>query len=362
MNFIHKDAILPATKEFNLRLEAAAAILEKKILELDIRSLPVSDYSQRYFTDYLRKLRYSLQSCNLIISWAVAKSGKEPEQITFVDNGGGVGILSFLAKQAGIKTVIYNDIYDVATKDAAVIANALEVSVDHFCVGDADQLVSFVKENELRVDIVASRNVIEHIYNLDVYFETVKNISDGPLVLFFATTANQKNPLVDIYTKRLHRTAEYKGKKAQWGQKQRDAILPYLLIRKNILKDEFPGLSDPELAKLAALTRGMMKEDIILAGKKFLETKQLPKQPAHPTNTCDPFTGNWMEHLVPIDEYQRLFRNNGFEFELINGFYNTGYKMKVLNLITPVINKFIKFLGRRAIFLSPFIGLMGTRK
>lgn len=344
----------------NNRIHKAALDLEQELTLLNIDNLNISDYSKRYFKDYLRKLNYSLKACSFIIFKSLNIAGTKPEDTVFVDYGGGVGILSLLAKKAGIETVIYNDIYDIACEDAAVISKALGIQVDHFVTGDVRDLKDYTEKENLSIDIIASRNVIEHIYDLEEYFNILSSFKSPSLTLFFATTANEKNILVDLYTKNIQKKIEHQGLKGKW-EKERDNIKPYRLLREEIIKKNFPYLSEEEIKTLTTRTRGLNESVIRKVLQKYIETKELPSYPSHPTNTCDPYTGNWAEHLVSLKDYERLFVQNGFTFDFENGFYNTNYEIKALNLITPLINRVIKLVGKKGIYLAPFIALKGKK-
>jgi 2-polyprenyl-3-methyl-5-hydroxy-6-metoxy-1,4-benzoquinol methylase len=359
MSLIYKHSILPDNETLNTSIGKSADSLKEALLKLDIDTLNVADYTKKYFKDYLRKLDYALQSCSLIVSWSIHNSNKDKNEMTFVDNGAGVGILAMLAKAVGIKNVIYHDIYDVSARDAETIATAAGYKADFYLVGDTPDLVNFINEKRINCDTIASRNVIEHIYDLDDYFKTISKINSPNLNLFLATTANNKNILTDLYTKDIQRKIETKGYIGKW-QKDRDSRKSYIEIRKEIIKQLLPKDSK-DLEKLTAFTRGLRKDDIERKVKEFIETGKLPEPINHPTNTCDPITGNWTEHLVELDEYKRLFEKHGFSFTIIPGFYNTKYNLPFINYLTPILNKLIKRYKNKGVYLAPFIGLTGKR-
>ncbi len=351
---------VPVNKDIELQFEQAAMRLEKKLLSIDVEKLNVSAYSKKYFKDYQRKLKYSLQACSFILMHALHKSGKEIKNATIVDYGAGTGVLAMLAKEVGFGKVIYNDIYDISCKDAETIAiKALAQANDYVC-GDINALQTFFKSNNQYCDIIVSRNVIEHIYSLENYFKVLSDFQKQELTLFFATTANIKNPLTVWYTQRIQRMLEFKGMTTKWG-KERDSLKPYLLSRKEIIKAQFTHLSASETDQLAIETRGLIKEEIIEFTKDFINSGTLKKSLISGCNTCDPNTGNWAEHLVAIEKYNELFVKNGFDFKVVNGFYNTNYSKKWLNLITPLVNICIKIFGSNGIYLAPFIGIEGKK-
>jgi SAM-dependent methyltransferase len=291
---------------------------------------------------------------------ALHKSGKAIEKATIVDYGAGTGVLAMLAKEVGFGRVIYNDIYDISCKDAEAIAvKALAQANDYVC-GDINALQTYFTTNNQPCDIMVSRNVIEHIYSLENYFKELSNFQNQELTLFFATTANIKNPLTVWYTQRIQRMLEFKGMTTKWG-KERDSLKPYLQSRKEIIKAHFSGLSQNQIEILATETRGLIKDEIISFSKDYIDSGTLKKSLVNGCNTCDPYTGNWAEHLVETEEYKQLFTKNGFSFTIENGFYNTNYAAKWLNLITPLVNRSITALGQYGIYLAPFVGLEGKK-
>lgn len=346
--------------EFHSHILTVANQLETRIREIDFENLSISSYSKKYWKDNLRKLRYVMQCNSYLLANACFKSGKQLSEITLLDHGGGTGSITLLAKAIGVGTVIYNDIYDVSCEDAKKVAQALQLVADDYVCADSDELMNYFKARSSNCDCVVSRNVIEHIYSLENYFKHVSQFSDRNLVVCLATTANIKNPLVNIYTRNIQRTAELKGTKGKW-QKERDSSSSFLEIRKKIIREHYPTLSTDQVNSYAHASRGMKVEDILTLVQHHEQTQSKPSEPIDKTNTCDPMTGNRTENLIPISVYKNLMEENGFEFTVKAGFYNVNYQQKVLNLITPIINVVIKALPFTGIFFAPFILLVGVR-
>lgn len=335
--------------------------LEINLRNLDISSLPISDYSKRYFGDYLRKLNYSIKACSFIVKNSLKNIKKPINEICFIDHGGGIGLLSCVAKLSGVGKVIYTDIYDIATHDAEIIAKALGIEIDHYVAGDVDELIKYTQNHQIHVDIVASRNVIEHIYNPDIFIDKISKINNSDLQLFFATTANPDNPLVNYYTRRIHKKLEYRGMGENWGNKERDQVIAYYDIRKKIIQEHFPEIKKDELEMLTKKTRGYIKNEIIQIARNYFSDHKIPAGVIDSTNTCDPYTGNWAEHLVPVSDYKTIFNKYHFTFSVLCGFYNTSYQKKYLNFITPLLNFLIYNFLFSAKYLAPFICLSAYR-
>lgn len=362
MKFIYKYAILPKDDVLSAKLDNAANNLYKKLYGLNVQDLKVSDYTKRYLEDHKKKLIYSLQVYTYMLFWSVKLSNKSLSDLSILENGGGTGILCLLAKEVGVKNIIYNDVYDVACNDFKELSKYFDLEPDHIILGEIEEIAIYLNQNQINCDVIASRNVIEHIYDLNNYFHKASTIQNKDLILFLATTANEKNILTDIYTKRIHNRSEYQDRERKWGFKQRDSYNAYCDIRKSIISESYKNLTSKEVDLLAKLTRGLIKEDIILAVNEYVKNGKRPDPIKHPTNTCDPMTGNWAEHLVSLTDYKKLIEKNDFSLNIICGFYNTHYKLKILNIITSIANMVIKKLTFTSIYGAPFIVLYCKKK
>jgi len=360
VNFFRNFLILDINNNLKEVLNSAANNLFQKLKNVNVNELEISDYSKKYFSNYQSKLQYSLECGCYILAHSLNYLGENFRNATVLDHGGGLGMLCLLAKSAQIKTVIYNDIYDVSTNDAKTIAKSLNCSADYYICSDIKELVFELNSKQLLIDSFVSRNVIEHIYNLQEFFEELNKVSGENLNVFMATTANEKNILVDVYTKKMQRKAEFEYASGKWD-KGRDSKKPYSIIRKEILLENYPNLQRKELMELVICSRGLIKSDILVMAEKYLKDGIMPQKPVHPSNTCDPLTGNRSENLLSIEHYKNLFINNGFSFDVYAGFYNTNYSQKVLNFITPSINNIISKSPQNRISLAPFIGFQGKR-
>jgi 2-polyprenyl-3-methyl-5-hydroxy-6-metoxy-1,4-benzoquinol methylase len=341
-------------------IESAVAELKQQLLQLPIGDLAVSDYTKSYFRDYIKKLDFTLKASGKLLEVAASNSGKPINETVIVDNGAGIGILTILAKKTGFKSVVYHDIFEPASKDAQVLAKACGVQFDEVIVGDTDVLIKQLNQKGHIPDVIISRNVIEHIYSVDEHLRQFSAIKNPELLLAFSTTANVANPLVSAYTRRIHKAIEYKGIKGKWD-KERDAKKAFLDVRKEIIRKHFPEASVELINELASRTRGLIERDIIQVISNYKENNRLPAFPKDRSNTCDPYTGNWAENLLSIEDYRRSFERSGFSFSVENGFYNTQYKQSWLNGITKVMNILISMFPH-TISLSPFIILIGKKK
>jgi len=258
-----------------------------------------------------------------------------------------------LAKFCGFGKVSINDIDEHFLTASNVLAKQMNIDIHHFILGDLDD----VKKIELpeKINALVATDLIEHIYDLDKFVATMANLNPE-LISVFTTGSNPKNYFKVRQLMKLQLRDELIGGNADdallFGH---DAHESYFKIRENIIKDFAPELDENIILKLAKLTRGKNKSDIIDAVKKFQATKELPLSINHPSNTCHPETGSWTERLVTISTYKSIFRRHQFELQISSGFYNQ-YQPGLKGITLLFLNKIKSIVGLR---LDPFIFLTG---
>lgn len=231
-------------------------------------------------------LDLALGSHSYIVNKALRGVSKDLEDITLVEYGGGLGFDCLLAKQLGVGKVIYLDIDPKMCELAKEVADEVGLKADRYICGDIDTLVS----SGLKADVVTSNDVLEHIYDIDYFLKRLHLVCNKDAVLMHCSSANMFwYPYVKHSTK-LHKQAETKGVK-EYGTG------PYLQDRLDIVKESVPGYSKETLKVLSKYTRGLVSKDIKLAVDKYTKYGYM-EIIDHPTNTCDPYTGNWAERSM----------------------------------------------------------------
>jgi 2-polyprenyl-3-methyl-5-hydroxy-6-metoxy-1,4-benzoquinol methylase len=342
-------------------VETAAARVEQAIRTLDLDSLPISEYSRRYLGDYLRDLRGVLQHHAHLLRLALAQYGDDPLPGTLVDYGGGLGILTWLAKALGIPTVLYSDIDAITCRDAAVLGERLGLVADTYIQGEIGDLVRAVKDSSRSVDVVVSFNVIEHIYDLPAFLRQVGDLGVGRMVVAHATAANGQNPWIRASLAAMQRQVELTDRVPTQEHKQRDSTRAYSALRAEIIRDRAPTLSPEKVVELACRTRGLRKEDIEAAVDAFVHSAILPALPTHPTNTCDPLTGNWAEHLLGPKQLTADLAAAGFTATAVLPGYYAGSSRPLKSAIAGCLNLLIQLARNHGLRFAPYYILTGAR-
>ena len=362
--FLYPFAKYPKNKSTVDNITKACARLEVILRKVDVNKIHISDYNKRYFGNYIKDentRRLNLMKYGFILSWALENINMKKEEISFVDHGAGNGMLSLLAKEYGIGNVIYNDIYEVSTNDAKKIAKSINLLADHYITGEIDDIVSYCRKNDITVDSLANFDVIEHIYDIDDFLSKINNLTNGPLSIFMASTANKKNPWITRRIRKMHNEFEYQDREFKYGRKPTDATRALYELRKEIIKEYDNSLTDIEIENLSFSSRGLMKKDIIKMIDKYKSDYFLPLPINDPTNTCDPNTGNWFENLIDPEYFLKRLNEIGMKSRIICGFYDSPNKISI-KLIKFFMNILIRTLGKAGLKFSPFYAISALKK
>ena len=331
--------------------EQAVKKLESKLKKLSLNDLNISAYNKKYLNRYLNELSYYLPVYKQLLVKALYKLTVPVEDAVFVDYGGGSGLLTFLAYETGFKSVIYSDIFQPSVTDAQVIADKLDAKVDWFLCGDVDRITAELNRLQIKPHLICSFDVLEHIYNLKYWFKTVSKLNSD-FCLLFMTSANPRNPIINRRLKRAHLVTEYKGHQKHAGWKEDALHTSFLEARKVIIRNAFPDIDSEKIDFAAKETRGLRKDDIINEVNNFLETGAMKYHIKHPTNTCDPYNGNWSEHLIDLKELRQIIADAEMKVKFSNSLYSFSGNF-LLNLPKLILNLFLKSGSKQNLWFSP---------
>lgn len=342
--------------ENSKQIDIAKNQLLKYVNNIDIDKLLISSYSKKYLLNYQLNSYYFINHYSQVFKKAISKINKPINDISILDYGGGCGLMSILASLSGVKLIIYNDIFETSCHDAQIISKHLNQNIDYFVSGDVKEMVDFLKEKSLKVDLIISIDVLEHIYNLDQWFYELYKI-DTPFTLYFNTGANPKNPFIKKKLIKYQQIAELVGKEESWGWKERDTNKPFIEARKEIILKYHQNLSKTDLELLAQKTRGLNKIDIENVTDVFVKTGTIAYKISHPTNTCDPYTGNWTENLINLEKLLEMLNKLGFKATIENNNYILS-NSRLKNLLKLIANTLIFFVKKENLLFSPTYSLM----
>ncbi|MBD9166382.1 MAG: hypothetical protein EGQ00_04940 [Parabacteroides johnsonii] len=327
---------------------------EQKIIKIDFDKLPISDYNKKYIADLKSANNYYINIYALVRIVVNSISPLKEEELVMVDYGGGCGFFSILMKMFGVHKVIYIDRNPNSVKTVEEVSKAFGTGPDVIICGDSPELVAWCRDNHVKPHLVVGLDVIEHIYNLRHFFADISSLGQN-LGLVFMTGSNPMN----FWKCR-------KLKKEMDAYEKGKAVTPnYYTKRLEFIKQNHPDMEESKAHEYAAITRGMNYEDIryFIKSNNYSGTGAATLtgyQDEH--NTCDPETGNYMERILPLEEYCLYLSDKKDGLFLIQvGFYNPFGKNKLKNRCARIANKLIMSTGTWGIRIAPFIIMASIR-
>jgi 2-polyprenyl-3-methyl-5-hydroxy-6-metoxy-1,4-benzoquinol methylase len=365
MKIIYKWAKLPKNKTLINKINDASAIVYEKLENYDVnKHNDISDYNKRYFGNLISNeisIFHALQKYSYLLIWVLADVNIPLNKIVFMDYGGGHGMLALLAKAAGIGTVIHNDIYEISCKDAQCIGNDLDLAADYYIPGSIDDVIYFRNERNININVIANYDVIEHIYDIEDFLNKLKLLSNSYQSVFFASGANELNPRINKKLRQQHLYFENNDRDFKAGRKPTDETSALIEVRKKIISETSLDLNLKEIDQLVELTRGLMIDEIKEAATKYNNTGKLPNKPSHPTNTCDPYTGSWFEHLMDPFHLKKILNKNGYDSDVIPGYYGKSSNFS-RNVVKYILNMLISINKKLGLRISPFYSVRVFKK
>ncbi|HUR10080.1 MAG TPA: hypothetical protein VM012_01850 [Flavitalea sp.] len=332
------ENFLPPNDDVSRLINNSAQQLYERLKKLDVHNLGIPPHCLEYFLkSHINRLFFSIETSAHLLNRALRRTGKRVEEVVLMDYGAGVGTLYLLARLVGCR-VVYNDLLEDWKKSGQLVAEACGIAIEKYIIGDIDATLEQLNQIALKCDIIASRNVIEHIYKLDHFYSSIHKQQPGTIV-FSSTTANYYNPAMHLQHVKWHRKCEKR----------------YMQDRANIILKIIPGIQKELLAKLSRATRGLAVKDLDHAIKIFDSTLAMPDPAGFYTNTCDPANGVWAENLLTFKKYRQLIGENRYRVSFLPGFWDTHYKSAIKNRMAVLFNRIIQQYKKPAFRLAPFI-------
>jgi hypothetical protein len=81
--------------------------------------------------------------------------------------------------------------------------------------------------------------------------------------------------------------------------------------------------------------------------------------PDHPTNTCDPLTGNWAERLMNPFQLREVLEKGGFHVEILPGYWDDLENTLLKRIAKCTANLGLSVLKHKGLFFSPYYVICG---
>jgi 2-polyprenyl-3-methyl-5-hydroxy-6-metoxy-1,4-benzoquinol methylase len=339
-----------STNDLDL-IESKAAFLYDLMQSKNWESFPEKDWLIEYFASrhLHNRLIYSIQNSVQLLLISKNECQKSFDNLKVLDYGAGYSTIFLLASLLGVKVYV-NDIFMTFEKRINDLYQFLGLENDStFIGGEADDIVKYYQKQNETLDVIMSRNVIEHIYDYEDHLNKIKQIPfDKQLIVLESTTANYANPMVFLQHKWLH----YK------------VIGYHANERLKFIKTNFPYLSEKEVNFFVKKLTFLAKDDLVNEINHYLATNKFSKSKSFfYTNNCEPNHGIWRERLEPISFYKSIYTKLSISLKIDTGIWITNYNFFGFNILFNFINEIVRFVpSRLKIIFGPTLILIGKIK
>lgn len=202
-------------------------------------------------------------------------------------------------------------------------------------------------------DVIIANEVISHVRNLDNLIEEVNRLlAKGGY--FYISDNNNSLDIIHKYQRyRLWKKMEY-GPVDESNLRADDIPLPYLSIRKNMIREKYPKLDVKIVRKLAKETAGMYGREIYRAVKEYIETGRIIKKPNFKFRS--PVTGEYPEFEFNPLKLKRNLENFGFEAKLIRPYFPPQD-----SFVRGIAANFICMLHPVSLFVAPHFEILAKK-
>lgn len=332
---------MPASNPFYSCIPA----FKKQLLSVDAAILSDKPYPVRYFETIRQNLDYTLKIYADLLHQTQLRSTFSVAQTCLLDYGSGNGTLGLFAKFVGYGKVILNEPDPDFLNASVRLSELLQIQIVDFLHFDLqDSTEPFLMH---KPDMLVASDVIEHIYDLDCFFQQAK-LLNIKLVSGFTTASNPLHPIKRRKLMALQRQDEHKGNSGPFENHP-----SFASMRAMIIQETCPEFSTSNHEYWIRITRGLDRRDILKSIQHWRETGIHPIELDHPTNTCHPETGSWTERLLPLEAYARIAFRANFKVRISAGYYNTSQN-PVRRFAAMLANSIIRKSGNR---WAPFLFL-----
>jgi 2-polyprenyl-3-methyl-5-hydroxy-6-metoxy-1,4-benzoquinol methylase len=339
-----------------------ASIFLHKLDLLNIDAIVTTPLVKNYLTSVLLQKKYYVKIYAFVLQNIVEASNKNKQDISLLDFGCGNGLLAMFAKHCGFGKVYGCDFNSDFVEASKQLSQAINIEIDGWVVSNEDDLLNTC--NHLKLDAIVGTDVIEHIYNLDVFYSNIRLLNPNMITGFTTASVYENYFKRSSLYKLMYRDENIDSNAFHATSKDEYAGMAYLEIRKKLIAKDFPSLQNNTVLQLAQATRGLRKDDIKIFVEKYLENGIITDAlPNNKHNTCDPITGNFTERILTLGEYKLLHNKNHFTMKVFAGFYSAD-ENSVKGLLQKSVNIFIKIFGNGYVSrtVSPLILLVGVPK
>ncbi|MBI4267439.1 MAG: class I SAM-dependent methyltransferase [Chloroflexi bacterium] len=272
-----------------------------------------ASYFYQYFRYYFNspvRLKQYYQFCKHVFDTTQAKNKN------VLDVGCGFGLISVHLASFGAKTVSAIDANEEKIAVFQKILSRLSPTPDNIKVKLGDALDLEYEDNCF--DVVVVNEVLSHVREPDSLIHGIHRVLQPGGILYLKDGNNDLDIAGKYRRQRFWSRREY-GPVDESSIRGTEKPIPWLQVRREIIRGNYPHLDTKTLNLLAKDTAGMYGNEIDNAVKDYLQEGSIVDKPAFKYR--DPVTGEYNEAEFSPYQLKKELENNGFSAVVIRPFF-----------------------------------------
>lgn len=240
-----------------------------------------------------------------------------------LDIGCGFGWDSVILALLGNNRVVANDIRDTMIEPLKERVSALRQKGAPLEIETVTGNICTLSLEPESFDAVFCNEAIEHIHDLDAMFRRCAAIlkPGGRCVVANDNNSLDRKNVATIRNmwQRRDRSWDYIEELKRDRPIENRDILPYAVMREQIVRQADPSLGEEAVAAIVDATAGLTQPDIERVAQDYASQTQLPTPPAYAW--CrNPVTGEFCERLLNPFEIAECMTRHGFKTRVFHAF------------------------------------------
>lgn len=311
-----------------------------------------SPYFYRYFNRYSNPQKFNgyLNLCKYLFQMTKARD------VSVLDLGCGFGLMATIFGLYGSREVVGYDLNDEKIELFKKLLLYLNSEIKNVkpVLGDSSK----IEYPDKYFDAIIANESLSHVREIEESVGEVYRVLKPGGTFLIRDGNNSLFLLGRIRRRRFWKRIE-QGPIDPSLFRSTDIPLPYLEIRRKIIKEKFHQMNPEKIDFLSKETAGMFGEEIFEAVKEYEINGKIVNKPIFTYR--NPITGEYPEKEINPFSLKIMLERVGFEVSFIPHFYSESFRD-----LEMAIKRFYywieKYLPIAHLFLSPGFALLGIKK
>jgi len=278
-----------------------------------------------------------------------------------LDAGCGFGIASIFLAVLGAQKVTGIDNNEEKISVFQKILSRFDPPLTNIEVRTEDALSLQYREESF--DVVIAHEVISHVRDLDAFLSEMSRVLSRNGILFISDGNNALNILQRFGRRKFWRRAEY-GPVDKTSLRGTDKPLPWLVLRREMIKERFPHLDSKTLDLLARETTGLYGDQIFRAVEEYLREGAVLNKPAFKFR--HPESGEYPEFEFNPYILGGKLKKSGFSAAVVRPYFS-GYPIlpkrgNLINLVTWITARLIRGFHPLSLLVAPHFEIIARKR